>query len=114
MKSYRQIEVEQQDDIRDIFLDLKDEGYDILYDWDPAFSGDLMTAGNYPCILVSKEGLKESVYIGDNFNINNFNFSIDVLEEYINRLKDLLGDEWDINIECVQNSIMYWILLVRK
>jgi len=81
--TYRQIDVEQQDDISDIFLDLKDEGYDILYNWYPSFSDNLVTAGNCPSILICKEGLKDSVRMNDNFDINNFNFSIDVLEEYI-------------------------------
>lgn len=111
---YRQIDEDIRDDIKDIFLDLEDDGYDVRFRWEPLFSEDKISSGNYPFVMVCKWGLTD--------------FSSRILDEYIHRLGDLLGEGWDIHLEWmvnngsyylgksgkVYNSIVYRILMVRR
>ena len=125
---YRQIDLDIRDDIKDIFLDLSDDGYDVRYSWFPGFSEDRISSGNYPYVMVCKWGLTD--YVGgpqDAYDIEQFRFSSRILDEYIHRLGDLLGEGWDIYLEWmgnngshylgksdkVYNSIVYRILMVR-
>ena len=126
---YRQIDVDILDDIKDIFLDLGDDGYDVRFRWEPGFSEDRISSGNYPFVMVCKWGLLD--YIGvlhDTYDIEKFRFSSRILDEYIHRLGYLLGEGWDIHLEWmgnngsyylgksgkVYNSIVYRILMVRR
>jgi hypothetical protein len=125
---YREIDVDIRDDIKDIFLDLGDDGYDVKYSWTPGFSEDRISSGNYPFVLVCKWGLMD--YVGapqDTYDIEQFRFLSRILDEYMNRLGDLLGEGWDVHLEWmgnngsyylgksdkVYNSILYRILMVR-
>ena len=80
---YRQIDLDIRDDIKDIFLDLSDDGYDVRYSWFPGFSEDRISSGNYPFVMVFKWGFVD--------DIKQFRFSSRILDEYIHRLGDLLG-----------------------
>ena len=46
------IDVDILDDIKDIFLDLGDDGYDVRFRWEPCFSEDRISSGNYPFVMV--------------------------------------------------------------
>lgn len=112
---YRQIDVDIRDDIKDIFLDLGDDGYDVRFRWEPLFSEDKISSGNYPFVMVScKGGVKT--------------FPSEVLVEYMKRLELVLGDEYSVQLEVmkrgtgnyylgksgkVYNSIVYRLLMVR-
>jgi hypothetical protein len=111
---YREVDLDIRDDIKDIFLDLVDDGYDVKFSWRPGFSEDKITSGNYPFVMINR-GLKR--------------FSSGILVEYMDRLALILGDEYSIQLEVmrentgnyylgesssVYNSISYRILMVRK
>jgi hypothetical protein len=111
---YREIDLDIRDDIKDIFLDLVDDGYDVNFNWRPRFSEDKITSGNYPFVMINR-GLKR--------------FSSGILVEYMDRLALILGDEYSIQLEVIRedtgnyylgksssvyNSISYRILMVRK
>ena len=124
---YREVDLDIRDDIKDIFLDLQDDGYEVKFSWRPGFSEDKISSGNYPFVMVHKLGLSD--YIGRNsFElIESFKFSSNILVEYMGRLGYLLGSDWDIHLERdsngnyylgkpgkVYNSLVYRILMVRK
>jgi len=126
---YREVDLDIRDDIKDIFLDLQDDGYEVKFSWRPGFSEDKISSGNYPFVMVHKLGLSD--YIGRNspeFIENNFRINSDILGEYMVRLGDLLGSDWDIYLEWmgsngsnylgkpgkVYTSYAYRILMVRK
>lgn len=126
---YRQIDMDIRDDIRDIFLDLGDDGYDVSYSWVPGFSEDKISPGNYPFVMINKEGLRDQIgRIQNTYDIESFRFSSGILDEYMNRLGYLLGEGWDIYLLFmgnnslyylgkpgkVYNSIVYRILMVRR
>jgi len=120
--NYRQVDLDLREDIRDIFLDLVDDEYEVKFKWEPIFSEDGISSGNYPFVSIFKQGLNAS-YDGDGFR-----FSSSVLEEYMFRLGDMMGGEWDLYLEWmandgkyylgksgkVYNSMIYRILMVRK
>jgi hypothetical protein len=120
--NYRGVDLDLREDIRDIFLDLVDDEYEVKFKWDPIFSEDGISSGNYPFVSIFKQGLNAS-YDGDGFR-----FSSSVLEEYMFRLGDMMGGEWDLYLEWmandgnyylgksgkVYNSMIYRILMVRK
>jgi hypothetical protein len=111
---YREVDLDIRDDIKDIFLDLLDDGYDVRFRWRPGFSEDKITSGNYPFVMIDRS-LKR--------------FSSGILVEYMARLALILGDEYSVYLEVmsidtgnyylgksssVYNSISYRILMVRK
>jgi hypothetical protein len=129
----RDINLDLRNDIQDIFLDLKDDGYDIKYYWIPEKGGSDISSANYPSITICKLGLKRIHNYRDDFK-----FSSNIVKEYALRLKSLLGDECDVYISWIVNydnelirtiprlvhyivksgetssSIQYEILLVRQ
>lgn len=118
---YRQIGVDIRDDIKDIFLDLEDDGYDVRFRWEPLFSEDKISSGNYPFVMVSKN---------NRLSVTGLTmFSSDLLYDYIPRLESLLDGEYSVYLEVmkmdgsgyylgksgkVYNSIVYRILMVRQ
>ena len=120
--NYRQVDLDLREDIRDIFLELKDDGYEVKFKWEPLFSEDKISSYNYPFVTIFKQGLNGS-YSGDGFK-----FSSSVLEEYMVRLGNMLGSEWKLYLDCtgsdgrhylgkpgkVYSFMMYRILMVRK
>jgi len=125
---YREVDSDIRDDIKDIFLDLVDDGYDVKFSWRPGFSEDKITSGNYPFVMVYKLGLIDHIGRHSLGLIEPFKFSSNILVEYMVRLGDILGSDWDIHLECmdsngnyylgkpykVYNSLVYRILMVRK
>jgi hypothetical protein len=125
---YREVDLDIRDDIKDIFLDLMDDGYDVNFNWRPGFSEDNISSGNYPFVMVYKLGLIDHIGRNSLGLIEPFRFSSNILVEYMDRLGYLLDSDWDIHLECmdsngnyylgksgkVYNSVVYRILMVRK
>ena len=125
--NYRLVDLDLREDIKDIFLELKDDGYDIVFRWIPRFSGDNLSSDNYPFLMVSKQGLRNSINLSYQ-RFDDFRFSSEILEEYMVRLGNMLGSEWKVYFEWagndgkyylgksgeVYNSVVYRIFMVRK
>jgi hypothetical protein len=131
--NYRLVDLDLREDIEDIFLELKDDGYDIVFRWIPSFSKDNLYSDNYPYLVVSKHGLRNSINlsyqrIDSHVEFDDFRFSSEILEEYMVRLGNMLGSEWKVYFEWagndgrlylakpgnVYNSFAYRIFMVRK
>lgn len=130
---YRTIDSDLREDIKDMFLELVDDGYDISYHWVPSFSGERISSSNYPFVMICKLGLKDYLNLEDVNHLSSpsafdrFRFNSNILTEYRFRLKDLLGDDYDIYLEWMgingeyyfskdkdYNSFVYRILMVKK
>jgi len=124
--NYREVDLDIRDDIKDIFLELKDDGYEVMFRWRPVFSEDKITSGNYPFVMVCKQGLSNSINLSYQ-RFDDFRFSSEILEEYMARLGNMFGSEWKLYLEWmgndgkyylgksgkVYNSVVYRILMVR-
>lgn len=103
VREERTIPENLREDIEDIFLELRDDGYKLYYNWVPVLSGNEISSDNYPFISISKFTFNdENVEVLSNFKLD------DNIKGYISRLESIVSDDYELVIKYYNNFNSKW------